>query len=332
MIPNSQMVYGISGKFMVNPADINKFIIRVKTNNTGVTTSTQFRIPLFSGKTYNALIEWGDGTTTTQTTDVSPTHTYPIAGIYQIKISGTFPAMRFNNGGDRSKVVSLDNWGNIQWTTMDGMFYGCGNMVSNYSNQPDTSLTTSMLAAFRSTKFNSVINFYAPLVTTIERMLSQITVFNSSVRIYGCNSTLLSTREMFNNCVNYNSTLNIDSESVIDMFGILDSCSKFNQPFNLNTQSCQELSFAFFNNLAFNQTLGHLNVSNLLTAQSFLVGNISMTPTNVDNLYNGWSSQILINGTSLQMGTLKYTSAGLIGRNILTNSPNDWFIEDGGIV
>ena len=49
-------------------------------------TSGSFTLLTQTG-TYNAKVDWGDGTSSTHTTG-SPTHTYANAGQYQISITG----------------------------------------------------------------------------------------------------------------------------------------------------------------------------------------------------------------------------------------------------
>ncbi len=126
-----------SGITSLSPPVNNSFVITIKTDNSGTSSSNQFKIPLSGGLTYSANIDWGDGNTTTQTTDVSPTHTYASPGTYQISISGTFPSIQFANGGDKLKLLSIDNWGNITWTLLVAAFYGCTNMIGTYSDIPN---------------------------------------------------------------------------------------------------------------------------------------------------------------------------------------------------
>jgi hypothetical protein len=53
--------------------------------------------------------------------------------------------------------------------------------------------------------------------------------------------------------------------------------------------------------------------------------------TNLDSIYNGWSSRPVNPNLSISFGTIKYTAAGQAGKDILTGAPNLWVIVDGGI-
>lgn len=102
-----------------------------KTNNAGVSTSTQARIPTISTASYNCKVDWGDGNTDDITTwnDAAWTHTYSVAGTYTITITGTFERIYFNNGGDRLKILNIVNFGDVGWSSMLGAFYGCTNLT-----------------------------------------------------------------------------------------------------------------------------------------------------------------------------------------------------------
>jgi hypothetical protein len=57
--------------------------------------------------------------------------------------------------------------------------------------------------------------------------------------------------------------------------------------------------------------------------------------TNLDSIYNGWSTKNPKTGITINFGTAKYTSGGQAGKDILTGSTMSggygWTITDGGI-
>jgi hypothetical protein len=110
------------------------FIILVKTDNVGTSLSNQFTIPT-TGTGYNYIIEWGDGNINVGVTgDI--THTYAIAGTYQIRIYGQFPRIFFNNSGDRLKLLEIQQWGEIVWGSFGNAFWGCSNMDITATDVP----------------------------------------------------------------------------------------------------------------------------------------------------------------------------------------------------
>ena len=92
-------------------------------------TSGAFTLLTQTG-TYNALIDWGDGTSSTHTTG-DPTHTYASAGQYQIKITGQYNGLRINGDTtEKDKLIAVNAWGNVGFTSFNNAFYGCRNLVS----------------------------------------------------------------------------------------------------------------------------------------------------------------------------------------------------------
>jgi len=126
----------------------NDFVLVARTT----TASETFTIPCQNAGTFDAEIDWGDGSTSTITAynDANLTHTYASAGDYTIKIRGTFPNIYFSNGGDKDKLISIENWGNTGFTRLNGAFFGCSNLVHAKSNgATNTSAVTNMFDMFR---------------------------------------------------------------------------------------------------------------------------------------------------------------------------------------
>lgn len=104
-------------------------IIRVSTSISGATPNDTFRISANApGETYNYKVDWGDGVITSNHTG-NAEHTYSSPGVKDIKIYGKFPRFYFNGGGDRRKLLSVLDWGDINYSTnQDRAFYGCENL------------------------------------------------------------------------------------------------------------------------------------------------------------------------------------------------------------
>ena len=122
-------------KEAISPISTLKFTI-----DTSLGTGASFTIPVGSGANYNVL-DWGDGNSDSNLTG-NATHTYATDGIYQIEISGTFPGFYFNNGGDKLKIKSIDQWGAVGWIgNQINAFKGCSNLQSFPSGNWDVILT-----------------------------------------------------------------------------------------------------------------------------------------------------------------------------------------------
>jgi len=80
-----------------------------KTDNPGPSDNTSIRVPIDGGP-YN--VDWNnDGITDESGLNGSVLHDFGVAGTYTIRISGTYNSMRFAGGGDKDKILSLNQWG-----------------------------------------------------------------------------------------------------------------------------------------------------------------------------------------------------------------------------
>lgn len=85
--------------------------------------NNEIQLSLASGGAYNFIVNWGDGTQSTITPANSHEllHAYTNPGIYTVKIRGNFPGLALNNlvTNDRLKLIEIQAWGAIAWTTFD---------------------------------------------------------------------------------------------------------------------------------------------------------------------------------------------------------------------
>jgi surface protein len=150
----------------VTPDAPTNFITTWNTENPGTSANNQITIP-GTGVGYNYEIYWENTASSTQNgttsliTASSYTLTFPEPGIYEVQASGTFPRIRFGNGGDRQKILTVEQWGNIAWTSMESAFYGANNLRVPATDAPDLSGVTSMRSMFRNAAaFNDPVNHW----------------------------------------------------------------------------------------------------------------------------------------------------------------------------
>ena len=159
------------------------FKITIDTTKAGSAADT-FVLPVTAKAAGSYFVDWGEGGAEEEfTTTGDKTHTYGAAGTYQVKVRGSMTAMAFNNAGDKDKLMYVDNWGNLAWSSMYAAFYGCSNMTGNYTDAPNLSAVTNMYAMFHGcSSFNqSVSNFNTAKVGSMAYMFRGCSSFNQGV-------------------------------------------------------------------------------------------------------------------------------------------------------
>jgi len=184
----------------------NEFITTWKTDNPGTSTDFQITIPTTGGG-YNYDVDWGDTNTDLGVTG-NITHTYTAIGTYIVTITGTFPRIYFNNGGDGDKLLSIDQWGTNPWTSMLGSFFGCNNMVINATDTPDLSGVTNLGQMFwNCTTFNQDIgNWDVSNVTIMTDMFRGANSFNQDISGWNT-SNVTFMNAMFNSASSFDQDL-----------------------------------------------------------------------------------------------------------------------------
>jgi surface protein len=126
-----------------------------------------------------------------------------------------------------------------------------------------------------------------------------------------------------------------NTSNVTTMRTMFSNATLFNQPIgSWNVSGVTDMYQMFNSATAFNQDIGSWNISGVTNFSDFMVGKTfsNFSATNLDSIYNGWSSLPSVKPSiSINFGTIKYTSAGVAGKAILTGSPYNWVIVDGGI-
>ena len=154
----------------------NALIFKVDTTKAGISDSYSFRIPTIGGG-YNYTVDWGDGFVNTGVTG-NITHTYSTQGIKIIKITGVFPRFYFANSGDKLKLLSIINWGNITYSTVQSYaFLGCTNLTSIAYGEWLNTITDGG-AMFRN----------CTLLTTLPSSITFASLTSGSYMFYACTS------------------------------------------------------------------------------------------------------------------------------------------------
>ena len=81
------------------------------------------------------------------------------ANTFTVRITGTFPHFYLDNRTDiKDKLLSVDQWGNIAWESMNSTFEGASNLMLKAMDMPDLSDVENMSSMFEgATSFNQDI-------------------------------------------------------------------------------------------------------------------------------------------------------------------------------
>ena len=255
------MIYTVNGRHFETE---NKFATTWKTDNSGSSNDNQITLPLISG-TVNMLVEWGDGTSDTITAynQSAVTHTYPQPGTYTVRCSGDCGSWRFDNSGDKDKIITVKSYGDFQIKEI-ATFDGCNNLTKvEMYNKNISGANIALAAAFR-----DCINLEEVFISNVSNSISLSQLFsgcdkfNSSVSHWDTSNTT-STSQLFSNCNNFNQPVdNFNTENVTNMSRMFWICPKFNQPVNhFNTSKLSSMYGIFRSCNVFNQPLDNWDTS-----------------------------------------------------------------------
>ena len=227
---------------------------------------------------------------------------------------------------------NIGSWNVVSVTNMNYMF-------SNTAfNQPigswNVGNVTSMVYMFQVSPFNQPIGSWNVSSVIDMTGMFQSTPFNQPIGSWDVSSVTFM-YGMFQLCTLFNQPIGSwNVSNVTNMEFMFQDANAFNQPIgSWNVSSVTLMDFMFNGVTAFNQDIGSWNISNVTNFISFMLGKTPATfsTTNLNAIYNGWSTRPVQPNLTISFGTAKYTLAGQAGRNILTNAPNNWTINDGGI-
>jgi surface protein len=250
-------------------AQQDHFVTTWSTGNTlppGSSGPTMIVIPT-TGSGYDYDVDWdNDGVFDEFGITGNATHDFGVAGTYTIRITGSFPRIFFNNSGDTWKLISIDQWGNNPWTSMNGAFRGCRNPVINATDTPDLSNVTDMTRMFGSSnEFNSDIGSWdVSNVTNMSGLFDRAVMFNQNLSNWDV-SNVTDMNRLFKEAWDYDQPLNSwDVGNVTDMTYMFEDASSFNQPLNnWNVSSVTDMHHMFWRNDSFNGDIGTWDVSNV---------------------------------------------------------------------
>ena len=254
--------------------------------------ATAITIPTKSGNTYNYTVDWGDGTASMGHTE-DATHIYTSANTYTVTITGDFPRIYFNHGGDRTKIVDINQWGTRAWSSMERAFYGCTGLTElTATDQPNLENVTNMSYMFaRATSFNQAIGGWNTAnVTNMKFMFYEATSFNQAIG--GWNTANVTNMEsMFYGATSFNQAIGgWNTANVTNMESMFTVATQFNKAIGAwDTSKVTSMNSMFYGATSFNQAIGDWDTANVIDMESMFSG-----ATQFNKAIGGWNTSKVV--------------------------------------
>jgi len=279
--------------------------------------SGDFTFPTYqySGKSYNAVIDWGDGSPTstiTSNTDPNRIHNYANGGTYQILITGLFEQFYIKSKSEATMLDKIIQWGDVGFTSFGGSFSGS----SNLTELPTGSITG---AASNST-FSSAFKGCTSLVSVPANIFDSFTTATMFQSIFqDCTSLSLLPDELFR----YNTAatnfaaafISCSSLTTIpdDLFQYNTLITTFNDTFNNSRLATIPVDIFRYNTLATNFTEVFRDTSiTSIPADTFKYNTAATT-----FLYSFAETNI----ASVPVDLFRYNTQALTFQNVFSGTP-----------
>jgi len=179
---------------------------------------------------------------------------------------------------DSQKLLSVEQWGKVQWSTMADMFSGAENFELNAEDLPDLRQVTDMSGMFRGARnFNQDIGDWdVSKVTNMGGMFRGARNFNREIGNWDV-SNVTNMSRMFYWALSFDQDIGSwDVSSVTDMSGMFGGdLSEFNQDIgSWDVSSVTDMSWMFSFAWFFNQDIGDWDVSNVTNMSGMFHGYI----------------------------------------------------------
>ncbi len=303
----------VTSNVLAAPYTADDFVITVKTDNPGVSNDNQFTIPTTGlGYHYSVDCSYNGTNVVYDTTNHSGDYTCdygPNSGTYTIVIHGTFPQIYFNNGGDRQKILTIEQWGTGTWRSMEDAFFGCNNLKLNAQDTPNLSLATSMYEMFQNAinigEGTGNWTWDTSHITNMESLFlsNSGSSFNADITSWDV-SNVINMKNIF-----FNTSFDRDISSwdvhMVEDFSGMFLRTPFNQNIsNWNTANATRTSWMFYKNHDFNQDISNWDVSNV-TDMSYMFDEATSFDQNLGN----WNVSNVVSMDNI------FTNAGLSTKN-----------------
>lgn len=234
----------------------NPFITTWETDNPGHSDDNKIIIPATGDFDYTWEEVGNSSNSGSGNGGYETTITFPSPGTYEVSITpmaqNSFFQITFDNGydigGDKDKILTISQWGDVAWSSFAHAFYGASHLEITATDIPDLTNVTSMADAFNGTNISTVPNMNDWDVSNVTNMsyMFDASNFNEDIGNWDV-SNVTDMNSMFQEAKNFNQDIGgWDVHSVVDMSTMFDKAENFDQDIgNWNVSNVNDLGVMF---------------------------------------------------------------------------------------
>lgn len=257
-------------KQIKNTGGYNPFITRWKTDNTSGSSSDNktIELPLLEDGDYDFEVDWGDGKKERITSYEQAKHTYEQIGEYDITITGKIKgwSTRYTkNKFDRSKLIELKQWGDINIGNKGSQFYYTRNLTITATDVPNLDGITDLSWMFASSKkIETVPNMNkwdVSKITNMGDMFWEAKNFNQNINTWDV-SNVTNMKLMFSEATSFDQDIgNWKVSNVTNMRTMFHKATSFDQDISKwDVSNVTDMRLMFWEATSFDQDISKWNV------------------------------------------------------------------------
>tara|TARA_B110000971_G_scaffold111177_1_gene113842 strand:- start:118 stop:1350 length:1233 start_codon:yes stop_codon:yes gene_type:complete len=239
--------------------------------------------------------------------------------------------MRYMFNGASVFNQPLNEWNTSKVENMEGMFFLAYSFNRDISYWDTSNVTNMYYMFYEAPSFNQTLNKWdTSKVELMEGMFSEASSFNADISEWDT-SSVNNMGYMFQGALVFNGDISSwDVSSVSYMKGMFISAASFNTDISeWDTSEVTNMDVMFYEATAFNQPLNEWDITSV-GIMSNLFDYSGLSTDNYDGILNSWSQQDVQSNVTLGAAEINYCN-GAGAKDILTGSPNNWIINDGGL-
>lgn len=296
------------------------------------TPNETITLPLRQGFQYNMTVVWGDGTSSqiTAWNDTDKTHTYAQAGQYTVTMKGIAEAWYFNNSGDKDKILSISDLGDMGWKNFEKAFYGCSNLTTVKGGITSKVTNTSYMFHSAGNAAPDLEDWDTSNVTNMSHMFNATgtSLINPEVwNLSGWDTSKVTNMSyMFSNIYNEIDIGGWNTSNVTNMSHMFLASDINPDVSHFKTSKVTDMTQMFYLS-SVNPDMATWNFAKIESMNTMLMGS-QLSNVNYTALLKRIHQTRTVNGVTLNATSQYYTSAATARASLIAD--NAWVISDNG--